>query len=108
MLAQFIPNAPFYRGMCYAVFHGPRPGTQGFRIGNADTLAQIAVRVERELWPGAAGITVHIHGVVLRSEQCGRRGADDHGDGQRDGFYRLGKNVLYDLGASKGPELMHI
>lgn len=47
ILAQFIPNAPFYRGMCYAVFHGPRNGTKGFRIGNADTLAQIAVNITR-------------------------------------------------------------
>ncbi|MGO9609031.1 MAG: phage tail protein, partial [Verrucomicrobiia bacterium] len=47
ILAQFIPNAPFYRGMCYAVFHGPRPGTKGFRIGSADTLCQIAVNVTR-------------------------------------------------------------
>ena len=47
ILAQFIPDAPFYRGMCYAVFHGSRTGTRGFRIGNADTLAQVAVRVTR-------------------------------------------------------------
>ena len=47
ILAQFIPDAPFYRGMCYAVFHGPRNGTLGFRIGNADTLCQIAINVTR-------------------------------------------------------------
>jgi hypothetical protein len=47
ILAQFIPDAPFYRGMCYAVFHGPRNGTKGFRIGNADTLSQIAINVTR-------------------------------------------------------------
>jgi hypothetical protein len=47
VLAKFIPDAPFYRGMCYAVFHGPRTGTKGFRLGNADTLAQIALYVER-------------------------------------------------------------
>ncbi len=47
ILAQFIPDAPFYRGMCYAVFHGDRTGTRGFRIGNADTLAQVALRVTR-------------------------------------------------------------
>jgi len=47
ILAQYIPDVPFYRGMCYAVFHGPRNGTRGFRLGNADTLAQIALRVER-------------------------------------------------------------
>jgi len=47
ILAQFIPDAPFYRGMCYAVFHGSRTGTLGFRIGNADTLAQIALRLTR-------------------------------------------------------------
>jgi len=35
VLAKFIPDAPFYRGMCYAVFHGPRTGTKGFRLGNA-------------------------------------------------------------------------
>src|ERR1017187_55867 len=47
ILAHFIPDAPFYRGMCYAVFHGNRTGTRGFRIGNADTLAQVALRVTR-------------------------------------------------------------
>jgi hypothetical protein len=47
VLAKFIPDAPFYRGMCYAVFHGPRTGTKGFRLGNADTLAQVALYVER-------------------------------------------------------------
>src|SRR6266404_2154242 len=47
ILAQFIPDAPFYRGMCYAVFHSDRTGTRGFRIGNADTLAQVALRVTR-------------------------------------------------------------
>ncbi|HVM62880.1 MAG TPA: phage tail protein [Verrucomicrobiae bacterium] len=47
ILAQFIPDAPFYRGMCYAVFHGARNGKKGFRIGNADTLAQVAVNVTR-------------------------------------------------------------
>ncbi|MGD0058395.1 MAG: phage tail protein [Verrucomicrobiia bacterium] len=52
-LAQFIPNAPFFRGMVYAVFHGPRTvssgkySQQGFRIGSADTLAQIAINVTR-------------------------------------------------------------
>jgi hypothetical protein len=58
-LAQFIPNAPFYRGMCYAVFHGPRTATngayskKGFRIGSADTLCQIAVNLTRA--PAAPG-----------------------------------------------------
>jgi hypothetical protein len=33
--------------MCYAVFHGPRTGLRGFRLGNADTLAQVALYVER-------------------------------------------------------------
>jgi hypothetical protein len=47
VLKQFIPDAPFYRGMCYAVFHGARNGTRGFRIGNADTLAQVSIRVTR-------------------------------------------------------------
>src|ERR1039457_1210250 len=32
VLAKFIPDAPFYRGMCYAVFHGPRTGAKGFRL----------------------------------------------------------------------------
>lgn len=54
ILAKFIPNAPFYRGMCYAVFHGDRNGTKGFRIGNADTLPQIAIRVTRIPKPPAA------------------------------------------------------
>jgi hypothetical protein len=53
-LAKFIPDAPYYRGMCYAVFHGPRNGTKGFRMGNADTLPQIAVRVTRIPKPPAA------------------------------------------------------
>lgn len=56
VLAQFITNAPSYRGMCYAVFHGDRTGTRGFRIGNADTLAQIALRITR-IPPAPPGTT---------------------------------------------------
>ena len=47
ILAEFIPDTPSYRGMCYAVFHGDRTGTRGFRLGNADTLAQVALYVTR-------------------------------------------------------------
>jgi len=69
VLAQFIPDAPFYRGMCYAVFHGTRTGTRGFRIGNADTLAQVAVRVTRTpASPPGTAFNVQTQSGVLNSQ----------------------------------------
>jgi hypothetical protein len=47
VLARFVANAPWYRGMVYAVFHGGRAGNTGWRMGNSDTLPQIAIRMTR-------------------------------------------------------------
>ena len=60
VLAQFIPDVPFYRGMCYAVFHGSRTDTKGFRIGNADTLAQVSMRVTRTPAPPGSAVTFSV------------------------------------------------
>jgi hypothetical protein len=100
ILAQFIPNAPFYRGMCYAVFHGPRNGTLGFRIGNADTLAQIAVNVTRiPPAPSGSGFGSSIQanpGNSAAQAQAITISANVSA-------FTGGKNLLYSLGATPGP-----
>ncbi len=55
--------------MCYAVFHGTRTGTRGFRIGNADTLAQVVVRVTRTpASPPGTAFDVQTQAGVLNSQ----------------------------------------
>lgn len=63
VLNNFVPNAPYYRGKCYAVFHGARVsngtntvGGGGWLLGNADQLPQIAIRVQR-IPPAPPGLT---------------------------------------------------
>ncbi len=101
ILAQFIPNAPFYRGMCYAVFHGPRNGTLGFRIGNADTLSQIALNVTRippaptgtpfsaTVQPNPGNATAEAEAVTITADASNFTG---------------GKNLLYALQMNYGTQ----
>ncbi len=101
ILAQFIPNAPFYRGMCYAVFHGPRNGTLGFRIGNADTLAQIAVNVTRipPAPPGSGfGTTVQANPANATAE------AETVSISMDASNFTGGKNLLYSLQMNYGTQ----
>lgn len=100
ILAQFIPNAPFYRGMCYAVFHGPRNGTLGFRIGNADTLAQIAVNVTR-IPPAPPGTPF---GCTIQASP-GNSAAEVQSIAVSASVsaFTGGKNLLYSLSATPGP-----
>ncbi len=105
-LTQFIPNAPFYRGMCYAVFHGPRTvingqySKLGFRIGSADTLCQIAVNVTRippapPGTPFGASIQANPGNAVAQAETVSISADVSSFTG--------GKNLLYALGATPGP-----
>ena len=97
ILAQFISDAPSYRGMCYAVFHGPRDGTLGFRIGNADTLCQIAINVTRippappgtpfssTIQANAGNAAAEAHPIAIATDVSAFTG---------------GKNILYALSAA--------
>jgi hypothetical protein len=96
VLAEFIPNAPFYRGMCYAVFHGSRTGTLGFRIGNADTLSQIAVNVTRI--PPAPPGTPYTSSIVANPANVAAQ-AEPISISANVSSFTGGKNLLYSLTA---------
>jgi hypothetical protein len=99
VLAQFIPDAPFYRGMCYAVFHGDRMGTLGFRIGSADTLSQIAVNVTR-IPPAPPGTP---YGSTIQANPGNAAAqAQTISISANVSAFTGGKNVLYSLTALVG------